>query len=147
MAFSIFDDFIGAPLDALGIAPHELPIVGGFFDNPEQEALQRQLEQNAARLRELQPQMFEGRMQGLRQQLGALGPANNMLAAMYGPGASVDMTALGQSPLPPGVFSAPSLQVPGGGGGGGNMWRSALVGLGGTDGAIANYGGGLLGVF
>jgi len=116
MAFSIFDDIIGAPLKAIGLSPNELPIVGGFFGNPEEEALQRQMADNAARLRELQPQMYEARMQGLRQQLGALGPANSMLAAMYGPGAAVDMTALGQSPLPPGVFPQQPGAPAGGGG-------------------------------
>lgn len=103
--FNIFDDIVAAPLKAIGLSPNELPIVGGLFGNPEEEALQRQMMDNAARLRQMGPQMADARMQGLRQQLGALGPANSMLAAMYGPGAAVDMAALGQSPVPPGLFS------------------------------------------
>lgn len=99
MAFNIFESVVGDPLRSMGIEGSELPIVGGLFDNPADQAYQDALARNAEMLQQYRGPAIEARGQALQQQLGALGPANNMLGAMYGPGARVDLQALGQNPF------------------------------------------------
>lgn len=95
----LFDDTIGSVLGGVGIEGSELPIVGGLFGNPEFEKYQQALAQNAQMLQAYRQPAMEARGQAFQQQLGALSPANQMLGAMYGPAAMVDLEALGQNPF------------------------------------------------
>ncbi len=107
MGFNIFDDVIGAPLDMLGISGSQLPVIGGMFTDPAEEAAQQKLREISAEYKRMRPIYNQAMGQSLQQQLGAYGPANQMLGQMHGmaPGQGVvDLQALGQNPLPSSAF-------------------------------------------
>ncbi len=112
---SLFDP-IGGLLDVVGVEPSTLPVIGGMFDDPAEEDLQRRMGEARDRFEAMRPQMADARMYGLRNQLTAFGPANRALAAMYGPQAAIDFAPLGQNPMA-NVFADPASQprsAPGG---------------------------------
>jgi hypothetical protein len=114
--FDVFKDVIGktaapfvtGPLDLLGVEKHNLPIVGGLFENPNEQALLREYQQAADQYRAFAPVQGDARMNALGSQLAAYQPMNNMLGQMGGPQAQIPMDKVFADPRGQGYPGAPS---------------------------------------
>src|SRR5687768_10671360 len=100
---------IDAPMEAMGLDLHSVPIVGGLFTSPEEKAANQRFGAVANRYRELKPEVAQGYNNSLNTQLGAFAPSNAMLGAMGGgdPSMMIDMKAMGQNPATPGMMQSP----------------------------------------
>lgn len=91
----------GGLLGNLGfsVGAHELPIVGGLFANPDEQYKQQQMNQAHQAYTAYRPEAAQARMNAMRQAGSMMQPANNALAAMYGPGATAAMPTM--NPMSP----------------------------------------------
>ena len=88
---------------------HSVPILGPMlFDDPNEAKVQQALERMKRAYAEYRPQVEQGHMNALNQELGAYSGANEQLKHMYGPQAGVDLQALGQNQLHPGGAAPPT---------------------------------------
>lgn len=92
-------DLVGGLPRMVGIEPSGLPIVGGMFTNPAEEAQKRQFGEIARVLQQYRQMIPGARRRALSSSLGAFTPANRMLGSMYGPQAMVDMSSIAQDPM------------------------------------------------
>ncbi len=110
---SIFDDTIGMFTRAVGIEPSQLPVVGGLFSDPAEEAHAAQMRIVAQGLGAYREPMAQSQTNAINQSLGAYAPANTMMGMMYGPQMQMDFDAMGASPLAPGQIPDGSQPGPG----------------------------------
>ncbi len=85
---------------------HKVPVIGGLFNDDAADAKLKMLHEMAVAYQAQRPELAQGQTNALNQTLQAYAPANNMLGAMYGPGAMQILEALGQNPMTPGTFTA-----------------------------------------
>lgn len=78
--------------------PHNTPIIGSIFDNPDEERKLKTMKQVGQSYERARPQTSQARLNMLANQLGAFGPVNNAMATMYGPAATVDMDSFLRNP-------------------------------------------------
>lgn len=126
-------DILGMPAEMMGINPSTIPIVGGLFGDPAMEAHSEQLRNIAAAYQQMRPEVAQAKSQAIQNSLGALAPANNMLAMMYGPQAMMDFQQMGANPVPASM-SGIAPQPPKQGGGFGDLVAGAgalIPGIGG----------------
>ena len=119
------DMFGGMGLD---LQLHKTPFVGGFFQNPDEQRAQQQMEMARQQTAAYRPIAQEAGMNALMGAEQYMQPTSDMLAQMYGPGAAIG-GAQGPtyaSPINPAAYGnlggggqAPPQQQGGGGGGGG----------------------------
>ncbi len=93
-----YDVMFGVP----GMENSNLPIVGGMFDDPAEEAHAAQMRSVAEGLGLYRGPMAQSQSNAINQSLGALAPANTMMGMMYGPQMQMDFDAMSASPLVPG---------------------------------------------
>lgn len=91
----------GKDLQSFG---HKLPLIGGFFSDPAAEEKQKMLHALAVAYQAQRPELAQSQTNALNQQLGAYAPMNNAMGQVYGPSAMVDLQALGQNPMTPGMM-------------------------------------------
>ena len=149
----------GGPLGMMGmdIAPYKMPVIGGFFQDPNELFQKQQSHQMAKAFQGYRPELVQARLNMMRAGLSPYQGANNMLSSMMGGSGGIDPSQLYASPLSPRALElgAPKDMGPerggrgnsggllGGllGGGGGGL----LGGLGGLIPGMGGGGGGLLG--
>jgi len=104
------------------------PIIGGLFDSPEVQEHQQALAEAAQAYSAYRPEAAQGRLNALRNTLGAYKGAENLLASWYGPG--VLPRPIIENPLSPRAMQigASYPQTTGGG------WESVAGGA--TSGAV-----------
>jgi|GEM_PF-5081953 len=85
----------------MGMGLHNVPLVGGLFENPEEENLQQSMEQARQAYAQYRPMAEQARLNALAQTASLFQPVNRALGEMYGPGAQMSMPV--QSPLPEGM--------------------------------------------
>lgn len=107
----LFDTLVGGPLKVLGLEPSSLPVVGGMFENPANKRMQKHIRQMIAEMQQSRAMFPEARMNVLRQQIGALTPANRMTGAIAGPEAMVQTGGMFENPFPVGHPSNPSPEM------------------------------------
>jgi hypothetical protein len=136
----------GGPLGMMGmdIAPYKMPVIGGFFQDPNELFQKEQSHQMAKAFHGYRPELVQARLNMIRAGLSPYQGANNMLSSMMGGTGGLDPNQLYQSPLSARALQlgAPSDMGPkkrGGAGGGGLL--GGLLGGGGGGGLL----GGLLG--
>ncbi|MDX2253297.1 MAG: hypothetical protein NW202_13510 [Nitrospira sp.] len=102
----------------IGVKPHNLPLVGGLFEDPAQEAHQRNLKQAEQAYADYRPIAIEARMNALKNLFSLFGPTNQMLGQMGLP--QYNFTQATQNPFPdkPGspASTAPKPETTTGGG-------------------------------
>ena len=149
----------GGPLDMAGmdIAPYKMPLVGGFFQDPNELHQKQQSHQMAKAFQGYRPELVQARLNMMRAGLSPYQGANDMLSSMMGGSGGVDPSAMYASPLGPGAMQlgaprdmGPQRGAPTGGGGllggllGGSGGLGGMLG-GGGDGGPMGMLGGLLG--
>ena len=77
---------------------HNTPIIGSFFDNPDEERKLKTMKQVGQSYERARPHTAQARLNMLANQLGAFGPVNNAMKTMYGPAAGVDMDSFLRNP-------------------------------------------------
>jgi hypothetical protein len=79
----------GGPLaqSGLDLSLHKVPLIGNFFQNPEETWKQAQSHVTGQVLGQYRPEMMEGMMGALARQAAAFQPVNNALLQSYGPSA------------------------------------------------------------
>jgi len=80
-------------------APYNIPVVGNFFTNPQEQFQQAQLQEAGRQYGAMRPEAQNAQMNALRQSQSLYAPTNNALGEMYGPGAQMDMQAASQNPM------------------------------------------------
>lgn len=94
-----FDALIGDPLRGLGIEPSGLPLAGPLlFENPAENAKLDAMRQMQAAYEQYRPEVYQARLNALRQSMGAFQPANQLLQQMYGTSVPLNF----QDPFGPG---------------------------------------------
>lgn len=112
----------------VGFNMSDIPVAGNLFADPREQFAQEQMQRGLENVSAYRPEAAQARMNAMRQATSVLAPVNNMLGAMYGPGAQMDLTQVYQNPMGPGMFTAGqpySAQAPprqGGGQGGGGLF-------------------------
>lgn len=93
--------FVGDIIRGIGIEPTELPIVGGIFgESPQEEALQQQMRAAGAAYGQMRFPTARARHTALRNALGGVAaPTNQMMGAMYGEPAMMDLQMASQMPI------------------------------------------------
>jgi hypothetical protein len=128
----------------LELAPYKMPLVGGFFQNPDELHQKQQSHQMAKAFQSYRPELLQARMNMMRAGLSPYQGANNMLGSMMGGTGGMDPSQLYNSPLNPQAqqLGAPRDMGPqrGAPGGDGGLLGGLLGGILGGGG-----GGGLLG--
>lgn len=124
---------------------HQLPLVGSFFENPNEAFKQQQFQQAAGAYGAYRPEVAQARMNALRNSTSAFQGANDLLATMTGGKMSgVNPEQLHRNPMGPTMMTQGqnvAAQAPQGGGGLGALFG----GMGG--GMMPGMGGGLGGLF
>lgn len=93
-----------------------LPLIGGFFPDPTQEAHERQMRETARIYGEMRGPYSEARTQALQNMLqGIAGPGNQMMGQMYGQDAMMDFGMASQNPVTPQMAAIGQPGQPGGG--------------------------------
>jgi hypothetical protein len=81
--------------------PSKVPLVSNFVSDPREEKLKRDMAAAAAQTQAYRPQALDARLSAVRQALARYAPVSAALQQMYGPGASLNLTAanpFGQAP-------------------------------------------------
>jgi len=97
---------LGGPVGA-GIGGGLGLLTGGLFGGDEEEAQKRKikkLQEMAIAYQAMRPELAQTNMNALNQSLGALGPSNQAIGDMYGSRYMLDLEALGQNPMTPGMM-------------------------------------------
>lgn len=91
----------GGPLGMAGldIAPYKMPIVGGFFQDPNELFQKQQSHQAAKAFQGYRPELVEARMRMMQAGMSPYQGANNMLSSMMGGTGGLDLSQMQQSPL------------------------------------------------
>lgn len=152
----------GGPLGMMGMdfGMYKMPVIGGFFQDPNQIHQQQQFHQMGQNYSAYRPEQAQARMNEIRNRLGAFQGANDTLGAMMGrPGMNMGET-LQNNPMGPSMMSqgvskgadqVPSNSMFGSGGLAGGMLGGVGSLLGGSGGGLGGVlgggggGGGLLG--
>ena len=82
-------------------APYKAPLLGQFFDNPNEIAMKKRMLEGSEALAAYRPVQQQARMNALQQSMSLFNPVNSALGQMYGPGAQFDLNAASQNPLDP----------------------------------------------
>lgn len=80
---------------------NQLPLVGNFFENPNEGRMTQQMHQAGLNYQAYRPMAAQARLNALQQQASAFQPVNNQLSQMYGPSAMMDTGAMMQNPMSP----------------------------------------------
>lgn len=78
---------------------NQLPLVGNFFDNPNEGRMTQQMHQAGLNYQAYRPELANARLNALNQQASMFRPVHAMLGQMYGPQAQMDMTQAAQNPM------------------------------------------------
>lgn len=139
------------PIGSVGLdlAPYRMPIVGGFFQDPNELFMKEQLQRAGEAYSAYRPEVAQAQMNALRASQSAYQPANDTLSSMMGGGGGVDASQMAQNPMSPRMMElgAPKSMVHGGGAGSGPGSSGILGGLmgGGGGGGLLGGMGGILG--
>lgn len=93
----------GGPMGMMGmdVSMHKMPLIGAFFQNPQEQFKQEQFHQAGQSYGAYRPEVAQARMNALRNASSAFQGANDALATMYGRGASVNPAQMFRSPMSP----------------------------------------------
>lgn len=128
MAF--FDSVVGDFTSAFGVEPNNLPVIGGMFTNQNEKDLIRAMNAAAAKYGQAAPQHVQATTQNAQNRMQAFQPANNMLAAMGGPGAAIDFNKMFAPVFPEGSPGQTAPQAPGQAAGSGSSAAGLLTAAG-----------------
>lgn len=78
---------------------HEAPLIGQFFDNPNETQKLQSMQQAAEVYHAMRPELQQAQLNALRQQMSLMGPVQNALGQMYGPGAQFSLDQAMQNPI------------------------------------------------
>lgn len=84
---------------AFDFSMNQLPFIGNFFDNPNEDRMTGQMHQAGLNYQAYRPEAAQARLGALSQQMSAFRPYNAMLGQMYGPQAQMDTSAMMQNPM------------------------------------------------
>lgn len=105
MGFGLGGDAMGGGgalgMAGLDIAPYKMPLVGGFFQDPNELFQKQQSHQMAKAFQAYRPELLQARMNMMRAGLSPYQGANNMLSSMMGGTGGIDPSQLYQSPMNP----------------------------------------------
>lgn len=143
---------MGGPMDmmsgamgsmGLDMGLHKMPIIGGFFQNPNELHKREQFSRAGRAYGAYRPEMAQAWQNAMGNRSSAFQGANNVLASMYGGGGSAPPAQMGRTPMGPSMMlqgaSMPGRAPVTAGGFLGGM------GLGGLLGGSGMPGGGFLG--
>lgn len=134
----------GNPLGAMGmdLSMHKMPVVGGFFQNPQETFMQDQMQRGGQAYGMYRPEAAQGGLNAMNMTAQQMQPVNNALASMYGPQATQGSNF--NYPMGPSMFQRGQPNYPGqqqgGGQGGGDMSGGLLGGSGGLGGLLGGGG-------
>ena len=96
-----FFDTLGRALgQGLESRAPSIPVLGPLlYGNPEQEAHEQQFRDLSQVYEQYRPEVFQARLQAMRQAMGAFQPYNQLLGQMYGPQFQTDMSQFWQNPF------------------------------------------------
>lgn len=97
---------IGGPIAPLASAGADL--FSSNIENKGSEQLQELMGQVAGQYEAYRPQQAAARQQAYQQQMSLMGPYNNALRAMYGPGAAYDFSEVFKNPYGEPAAAAPA---------------------------------------
>lgn len=91
----------GDPLQGMGmdLAPYRMPIIGGFFQDPNELHQRQQFHNMAANYAAYRPQMQQAQTNAMNNSAQLMQPMQNAMAAAYGGGTSMNVPT--QSPVSP----------------------------------------------
>lgn len=129
----------GGLLGGLGLdmGLYNMPIIGSFFQNPNEIHQQQQMQAMGQTYGQYRPEMAQAQMNAMNGSMQAMSPYNNAMAMMYGPG--FQQSPQIQNPMSDRMMgmgnpAMPGQQVPQGG-----------EGSGGPMGMLGGLGGGMMG--
>src|SRR5688572_29398552 len=93
-----------ANVAGLDVGMHDLPIVGGFFSNPDEQFMQDQMQRSAQAYGMYRPFQAQASMNAMANSASMMRPANTALGAMYGKDAQIDMDQAMRNPMNPDMF-------------------------------------------
>lgn len=133
----------------MDLAPYKMPIIGGFFVDPNEQFKQEQFHRGAEALGAYRPEMAQARMNALSNQSRAYQSANNMLGHMSGgQGGFRGSEQMFRTPMGPSMMSVgqpASLNTPPGqtvqNGNGSGMMGALFGSGGGPQGVLSALGG------
>lgn len=138
----------GNPLGAMGmdLSMHKMPVVGGFFQNPQETFMQDQMQRAGQAYGMYRPEAAQGGLNAMNMTAQQMQPVNNALASMYGPQATQGSNF--NYPMGPSMFQRGQPNYPQQGGQQGQQGSGMLGGLlGGLGlGGLLGGGGGLPGM-
>lgn len=94
----------GGPLGQMGmdLSPHKLPLIGTFFQDPNEQFKQEQFHQAGQAYGAYRPENAQARMNALRNAQSAYQGANDLLATFQGGrGRGIDTTQMYRNPMGP----------------------------------------------
>lgn len=90
----------GGPLGMLGmdIAPYKMPIIGSFFQDPNELHMKQQLHQMSKAFAGFRPELVQARMNMIGAAQAPFQGANDMLSSMMGGSGGVDTSQMMTNP-------------------------------------------------
>lgn len=83
---------------------HKMPLLGQFFENPDETAMKQYMREAAGMYHEQRPLAAEAQMRGAQNSMSAWNPVNNAIGQMYGGSSMQDLSQLTANPFPEGYF-------------------------------------------
>lgn len=91
---------LGDAIDSMHL--YNMPLIGGFFDNPNEQALQSAMAESAAQLTAYRNEMLKARNQAMQNQMSAYAPAAQWASQVVpGMGVNTNPASMAKNPMSP----------------------------------------------